>query len=81
MSLVCGAGAPAASPIPRTALCLEESSIKQVLLFQGPYGLFLHDRSKSDSSTNMLNIVYAMNFITVAKSKMYWQGVKSIALV
>ena len=29
----------------------------------------------------MLNIVYAIHFITVAKSKMYLQGVKSIALV
>ena len=26
-----------------------------------------------------LNIVCAIHFITVAKSKMYWQGVKSIA--
>ena len=28
-----------------------------------------------------VNIVYAIHFITVAKTKIFWQGVKSIALV
>ena len=28
---------------------------------------------------SMLNIVFVIPFITVVKSKMYWQGVKSIA--
>ena len=35
---------------------------------------------KTINSLLWLNIVYVIPFITVAKSKMYWQGVKSTAL-
>ena len=42
------------------------------------YSQTLLEMSHSDS-LSILNIISTIHFITVAKSKMYWQGVKSIA--
>ena len=40
----------------------------------------LYFSSTTSTGIVQLNIIYAIHFITGAKSKIYWQGVKSVAI-